>query len=186
MKRIPTFVLVVLASVAVACGGGGGGSTGGVVGPSGGPLSATFIPDQPSPGNQTVAMAAGSASGDAFTVLVNVTGVSDVYGAAFDVDFNPSYVDYVGYSAGSLLEQGGVVVNYTVASPQAGSVVVGASRTGNVPGVDVTTSQTLVRLTFRVKTQGSFPLTFGNAALLDSGVHPVAGLIWYGGSLKGI
>ena len=187
MNRSLPFVIALMV-VACACGGGGGG--GGVVDPSPTPLTASFVAAQPSPGANTVSMASGGGTDDIVAVRVDVTGTSDVWGAAFDVQFNPVYIDYVGYTPGTLLEQGGQTVSYTVRPPtgSSGIVVVGVSRVGQAPAVDVTTTRTLVNLTFRVKSKGSYPLDFGpGASLLDASVASISGLVepWSGGSLQG-
>ncbi len=186
-----TFVAVasfLLAAASAACGGGGDGSTAGVIEPA--TVAASFVADQPTPGAHTVSMASGASAGDEVVVRIDVTGQDGVWGAAFDVHFNPSYVEYVSYSAGNLLEQSGAFVTYTVQEPagSSGLVVVGVSLTGTTPPVGTTTTRTLVNLRFRVKTQGTFPLSFGaGPALLDSDLDPLTGLTepWPAGSLQG-
>lgn len=190
MRRLVIPFLPMVALIAAACGGGGGSSSGGVVNPGPSPLTASFTADQPNPGNLTVSMASGGANGDQALVRVNVTGVLDVFAGAFDVHFDPANVEYAGYSPGSLLEQGGYSVNYTVRQPTGttGMVVVGVSRVGQVPGQNVDTTRTLINLVFRVKGHGSFPLQFGDgASLLDSNLSRIGGLTtpWPAGTLQG-
>lgn len=175
---------MLLVLLATSCGGGGGDST---TPPSG--LVASFEPAQPSPGANTVAMARGSATADVVTVDVNVTDTNDVYGAAFDLFFDSAGVQYVNWSAGNLLEQGGnsPVYNVELDSSDSGHLLVGASRTGSVPPVDVSGTKTLVRLTFRVKQANSFPLSFGAEALFDGQNPPreISGISWFAGSVTG-
>ncbi len=177
---------MLLVLLATSCGGGGGGES---TPPPGGGPAASFAPDQPSPGANDVAMARGSASADVVTVDVNVTDTGDVYGAAFDLFFDSAGVQYVNWSAGNLLEQGGnsPVYNVRLDSSDAGHLLVGASRTGSVPPVDVSGTKTLVRLTFRVKQTGSFPLSFANEALFDGQNPPreISGISWFAGSVTG-
>jgi hypothetical protein len=138
-------------------------------------------------------MGAATVSADLVTIPVKVTGVNGVYAASFDVHFNSAYLEYAGGSncqAGTLLEQGGQAVSYNCSSPTGSSLlVVSASRSGAVPGVNVTTSLTLVRLTFHVKGRGSFPITFENAFLFDAAVQPqkIPNLVnpWPAGTLVG-
>lgn len=171
-----------------ACGGGGGSSNGGVIDPSPSPLTAAFQADQVAPNSSQVAMLEGSKSGDVVTVKVTVTGVSGIYGAAFEVSYDSNNAAYVNYSPGSLFEQGGQTPNYTVSTPSPGRVVVGISRVGSVTTTGAGTTATAVNLTFRVKNSGSSRLDFeGGAALLDGQIpnQPLAGISWFGGSLQG-
>ncbi len=193
MTRAKQLGIVALVAAAVSCGGGGG-STGGTIGPSPTPVNASFSPDPgaPSPTSPlTVTMAQGAVADDLVTVLLNVSGTDGVYGAAFDVVCDsadgcvPSSVDFVQPSAGSLLEQGGDVPNYTATPTAVWPVVIGASRSGSVGGVNVTTPQTIVKLTFRVKSKGTFKLKVQNAALIDNTGHAIPGVGWYAGSLQG-
>ena len=177
-----TSLLLVLAAAVAACGGGGGGSGGGVVSPS---LSASFLPDTPNPGANSVSMAEGAASGDVVTVQVRVTDTNDVYGAAFDVTWNdPSIAQYLGWSPGTLLEEGGNVPNYTVEGSVPGRVVVGAARSGNVSGVDVSGTRVLIALDFRLLRTALTPAVFtANPQLYDSQLQPIA-VSWHAGSLQ--
>jgi hypothetical protein len=189
MRHLAIGVFLAIVAAATACGGGGGGgsSDGGTAGGgSQSPVSASFTPDEPAPGNNTVAMAESSRVGDLVTIRVNVVGVNGVYGAAFDVTFDSSKLDYVGWSAGTLLEQGGNAPNYSVVLSQAGQLVIGASRTGNT-GVNAS-GQSLVNLTFRVETTGTFPIAIENPALYDSQIPPqvIPGISWFAGSLVGV
>jgi hypothetical protein len=192
MTRTMSLGIVALVAAALSCGGGG--SSGGTIGPGPNPVTASFVPDPnaPSPTSAlTVTMAQGAASDDLVTVEVNVAGTSGVYGAAFDLvcdsqyGCNPTKVEFVEPSAGSLLEQGSNAPNYTATATGVWPVVLGVSRSGAVPGIDVTTPKTLVNLAFRVKATGTFNLEVRNAALIDSAGQPIPGVAWYAGSLQG-
>ncbi len=183
MGRWMTVSVLGIAALAFACGGGGSGGSGA---PSSS-LLASFLPDETSPGANTVAMAEGSKSGDAVTVAVNVSQTSDVYAAAFEVTFDSAKVTYVNHSAGTVLEQGGHTPTYQVGSPSAGRLVIGVSRNGNVPSVNVSSPAPIVRLTFRVKERGSFRLSVENQALYDGQAppQPKAGIVWRTGVAVG-
>jgi hypothetical protein len=175
---------VTLVVSAGACSAGG--SDGGLVtdGGASSTLAAQFVPDQPSPGDDTVAMAGAGNSGDLVTVAINVRGVDDVFGADVNVVYDDSRVVYVTWQPGALLESGGQSVQYLV-TPTAGNVEIGASVIGG-SGVDATTSQPLIRLTFRALEAGDSGLTFGSADLLDDhppGPQSIPGLSWHGGSI---
>jgi hypothetical protein len=184
-----TCSLLMMMLCVTACGGSGGdgAAAGGTVPiPSG--LAATFTPAQSSPGPDTVALAGGTTSGDEITVMVNVTNTDTIYGAAFELLYDPSLVTFRRHRAGSLLEQGGHTPFYQASTPVAGRLVVAATRQGNVPAVNVTGTDPLIELTFRMNTAGVSDLSFiPSAALFDDNIQPqpLPSLSWYGGSLAG-
>jgi len=175
--------------VLIACGGGGDGGGGGVVGGGGGSsnLVVTLTPEQSSPGPNTVSIsqAPGGGGGNLIIVELDVTDTNGLYGASFDVDYDPNAVTYIDWNRGSALETGGYAVSYQAATSPKGRLVVGASRTGGAPEVNVTGTVPLVFLTFQVTQPGTYDLTFQNAELLDaeSPPQPIGGLTWYGGTL---
>lgn len=182
-QRRLAMVLLIAAAALLGCGGGSGGGDG-VLEPT---LAADFLPDEPAPPPSTVAMEKGPASADLVTVRVDVTGVSNVYGAAFELAYDATLADYVGFTKGTFFEQGGHSPTYQVSSPTSGQVVVGVTRNGNVTGVSASVSKTVVNLTFRVKKAGSGSITLPDAVLYDAQIQPqpVAGIAWHTGTLRG-
>lgn len=179
-----TLVLAILAlGGAAACGGGGGGG-GSVITPT---LSAGFVPDQPSPGPNTVAMAPGTKANDVITVNVNVTDTSNLFGAAFEVTYDSIHTFYLGYAPGAALEAGGNTPVYTVSNSTnttTGRVVIGAARTGGT-ATNVSGTVALIRLQFRVNAAGSFPVALQNASLYDNQPQALS-VAWFAGALTGI
>jgi hypothetical protein len=173
-------VLLSLVATTVACGGGGGSGSGVVTSN----LTPSFVADQVDASGGAVSMTGDSIVGDVITIGILVTDVNDIYGAAFDVTYDPAIAAFQGWAPGTLLEQDGNRPNYAVDAPQPGAVVVGASRTGNVPGVKAG-GKTLIRLTFRVLQPGSARLSFRFASITDNRIPPeeIPGLSWFGGSL---
>ncbi|HET9299510.1 MAG TPA: cohesin domain-containing protein [Candidatus Polarisedimenticolaceae bacterium] len=187
MRQGRTALLLLIAAAAlIGCGGGSGGDED-PVGSGGTTVSADFIADEPSPPASTVSMQKGPASSNLVTVKVDATGVSNIYGASFDLAYDGNLAEYVGFTNGTFFEQGGNDPNYTVNAPAAGQLSVGVSRTGNVPGVGTTASKTMINLTFRVKVAGSGAITMPDAALLDAQIQPqpVSGITWEAGTLRG-
>jgi hypothetical protein len=170
-------------SSAVACSGGGGAAP--VLSSGGSSLAAGFAAAQP-PGPNKTTMGQGASSGDLVTVSVNVTDTNGIYGAAFDVTFDPARAQYVSWSRGALLETGGHTPTYQVDSSQAGTVVVAATRNGSVAAVNAVGTKNLINLTFRVTLAGDTPLTFGSPELFDGQVPPqaISGVSWFAGSLQ--
>lgn len=168
----------------LACGGGGGGDV--VSGGGGGStiVAASFTPEIASPGANNVSTV-GSPNSNIVTVTVMVTGTSDVYGASFDLVFDPTVAEFVGWSPGTLLESGGRQVSYQVNSQLPGRVVVGASRTQPIGGADAGVSTGLIQLRLRANRAGTTSVRFENADLLDSQNPPqdIGGIQFSGGTL---
>jgi len=180
-------VMTVCLVVAVSCGGGGS-DAGAISGDSGesSTLAASFVPDQPSPGDSTVALAVEGTSGALVTLQVNVSGVDNVFTAEFQLAYDPQRVEFVNWSPGTLLETGGNPPSYLVRNLQPGLLEVAASRLdGASGGVDVTTPQTVIHLLFRATEAGSSTLAFSRAFLYDAQdpPQPIDGLSWYGGTV---
>lgn len=191
--RLLCFALVLaLGALMPACGGGGSDDGGGGTTP----LVATFTPTTATPGANTINMA-GSSSGQNFSVVVQVTGVSDFFGAAFHVTFNPASAQFVGFSSnGSVLS--GVATDFdAVLSPgNAGEVIAYATiqDVNQSPGIDVGGTATLMTLNFRAtNTTSGNPFAFGTAANRQVQICPTQGgacnvlaeppLSWVGGTL---
>jgi hypothetical protein len=189
--RWGTVLLVAALIAAPACGGGGGGdSVGGGPGGSPGPLSAAFVADMASPTAGDMAMGQGSHSNDVVTVSVTLTNTNGVYGTAFDATYDAGNAVFLGYTAGTALEQGGNVPIYTanpVVSGSAGRVVVAVVRSGSTT-TSVSGTMTVIGLQFRVKNAGTFPMAFQNGIVYDNQAtpQPLPGISWYAGALKGV
>jgi hypothetical protein len=183
MKRLGTALVLALVSVLCACGGGGGGAVGGGGGSTN--VNAAFVADVPSPGADSVSLAEASSSGAAVTVAVNLTDVSGVYSAGFDLTFDSSRVSFEGYSPGTVLEQGGNSATYAVNQVTAGRIRVGATRQGNASEVNVTGSQAVIRLNFRVTDLGTFNANMTQGSVSNDQAQSLPGITWNAGSFVG-
>lgn len=186
MNRILALVVLGLFAM-VACGGGGGGGDDVTRGGSSNIL-AGFSAAMPNPGPDTVSLTEQSAAGDLVTVRVRVTDSSDIYGAAFDLAYDASEMEYVSWTAGTLLEQGGQSPNYTVQASQPGRVVVGVSRIGNVGGASTTGNRPIIHIVFRVTRLGDTTVFVQNGSLSDNQLPPqdIPGISWFGGYATGL
>ena len=182
MKRALPGLLAILLALATACGGGGNSSGGGGGSTN---LNASFTADEPNPGSKTISLSQGSNTNDMVTVRVDVTDTNGIFGAAFDLLYDPAIATFVNWSAGTVLEQGGGSGSYQVGATQSGRLVVGASRQGGDSGTDVSGTKALILLTFRMTQAGSSAAVFDNAALLDDSIQPqpIPGLSLFGGTL---
>jgi len=186
MRLLYGIVLSLFVVTALACGGGSDGSP--IPGGSGesNNLVASFTPDEPGPGAASIAMADGGVSGPVVSVRVNVTDVDNLFTADFGVTYDPALVEFIDWSPGFILEDGGNRPSYLLGTSQSGLVTVGASRTGGASGgVDVVGTRTLIILTFRARAAGASSIGFQSASLLDAQAPPqtISGLSWHGGAL---
>lgn len=186
MKRRMSIVCLVLlsATTAISCGGGGDGKSITTPGPSGS-FVASFTPDDPAPGNQTVSLSqAPGGGGDLVTLNAVVRGVNDVFGASFRIAYDSTQVDFNNWFSGSFFEGSGNTALYQVSQVTPGIVEVGVSCAGCTTGVNATGAGTIVQLVFQVTKTGTSSVTFVAADLLDSNSPPTAipGLNWSGGT----
>ncbi len=154
--------------------------------------SATFSASSSSPPSGSVVLAPGAAAGDTFAVRVAVTGVSDCFGAAFHVLYDPAVAEYVSADdSGSLLREGGASTSFLYGGSP-GNLAVSATRLqnqeGTVTGVNVPGTADLLVLTFRAKASvTASPFAFGDPKEVRDSSQPPPGhaisVIWEGGSL---
>lgn len=113
-----------------------------------------------------------------------VTDVSGVFGASFDLVFDPTAVSYQGLSTtGSFL---GTNLQSLV-DLDTGSVSIGITRTGTTSTADAVGSQVLATVTFlRNGASGMSSLQVTDESLLDNQMPPqsLAGVSWSGGSFQ--
>lgn len=166
MSSILTLLMV------TACGGGGGGN-----GPTSPSTTISF--SGTNPGSNTVYMTKNSSlsSGNTLAIDVKVNNLSNVYGAAFDMDFDSSKMTYSSYVKGDFL--GTVEPNVVLQSGGSNKLVVGVSKQGTATGA--TGSGTLVTLKFNVTSGGS--LAFSNSAIMDPSNQVISGISWSGGTV---
>ena len=122
--------------------------------------------------------------GFSVTVSIVVSNISGLYGAAFDVSFNPQILSFVSAQKGTFLEQGGTTSILSTVNP-AGNLIVGYSILGTSAGVSG--SGTLVTLTFHAISAGTSILNFKNNALCNanslSGCTIITPTVWNSGTI---
>jgi hypothetical protein len=130
-------------------------------------------------------------------VIVTEVTSDPVYGAAFDIVFDPSVIAWAGNGVsscgagspgcrtGDFLEAtslNGLLYNVARQEGTTNVVVVGITQTGSDPGV--TGSGTLVTLMFRRVAGGTSDLTFSNNALRSAPLlSQITGMTWIGGTV---
>ena len=164
--------------VLAACGGGGGGGGGGPTEPTPPPPGIVFTP-QGSAVNNTISLASGAATNANTLVLeVRATQVTDLYGVAFDLTYPSAQLQFTRVTAGPLLGAGGNA--QAVASP-AGTLIVGGTHLGNVPGANG--SGVILTLEFSAVSAGSGSFAFARNSALDSDGDAISGVAWLAGSV---
>ncbi len=189
LTTLLTLAAVLLALLtASACGGGS--SNSGIPTPT---LAATFTPATNNPAGEAVFMDAGARSGATFTIQVKAANITDLFGVAFRVIYDPTVVEYVSSSSGSsMLTGGGVQTDFSTAEAVPGTLFVTATRIQAnpfVPGVDFTVPGELISLTFRATraTAGSsFSFSTQQVEICDEVSETCAASmapLWSGGTL---
>ena len=164
--RLTRLALVAaLATWTLACGGGGGGN---VVTPPPMGLTASFTPDNANPGPNTLNMTATPTGGANFTIEINVTDITDFFGAGFRVTYDPATAQYVGFSStGSTLVLNtpvGATTDFRVDPRPGGELWIDATLQGQVQGITVPVNVTELLLTLSFSAIGA---TNGNAFGFD-------------------
>jgi hypothetical protein len=140
----------------------------------------------PAPGQVVTRLTSGGSCRARFVEIV-VTDVSDVFSGSFTVNFDATKVAFGNASGeGSFLAAGGTRVNVVQSTPPSGSVTIGITRVGVATGVNVTSPQVLVKLSFAPLAAGNATMTLTGAQLFGSETPPLAksGLTWTGGTFQ--
>jgi len=99
-----------------------------------------------------------------FALTVGVSSMTNLFGVAFDLDFNPALVSYISTAEGTFMNQGCQTSLMTTQSP-AGKLIFGLTRLGAACG-GVSGSGTLATINFKtLTTAGTSALTFSNNQL---------------------
>jgi hypothetical protein len=110
--------------------------------------------------------------GQSFSININITGVQDLFGWQFELDWNSSLLNVTSISEGSFLSSGGTTFFSYTLNDTAGSIVVDGTLTGQGSGVDG--DGVLATVTFNVLSSGQSPLTLTGAELADSNDNPIS------------
>lgn len=144
----------------------------------GGNTPATPSPPQPppppqvrfapmgNPGGDSIGLALSSATATEFTLTLNASAVTDLYGFAVDITFDPAVIMFESAEPGPFLRGEGVNLNTQIVEQPDGTLVIGQTRVGNAPGIDG--SGTLLTLNFTSVAAGSTTLETANSGAFDS------------------
>jgi hypothetical protein len=164
----------------VACGGGGGG--GGPTQPTPTPTPVASIVFSPAgvPASNAVFLSSSTASTATTLVLeVRASQVNDLYGVAFDLTYPSAQLTFSRVTAGPLLGASGSV-QAAVSAP--GTLVVGGSHLGAVPGANG--SGVVLTLEFTAAAAGTGSFAFARNSAFNSSGQTLAGTSWLAGSVQ--
>ena len=143
-----TMAYVALSAASVGCGGGNDNTSSTTT-----TVVAVFTPDTPTPVDGSITLLPGTTSGASVNVLVTVTQMPSVFGAAFRIKYDATALLFNGMdSSTSFLNQGGIPSSqlFFLADSQIapGEIVITATRLFPAVPVAVTTTSNLVILNF--------------------------------------
>jgi hypothetical protein len=165
------------------CGGGGGGGGGSPTVPATPtpPPTITFTPSGTG-GANSLALTRVSSDATSLVLSLEATSVTDLYGIAFDLSYPSDALTYRSATEGTFLDNNNTVdTSLQVAEMPAGTLVVGLSRLGEIPGRSG--SGTLLRLEFTRKATGSGSLFFAKNQAFNASGAAIAGVVWSAGSV---
>ena len=145
----------------------------------------TFTPNNDVPGAGSIVMEKNTAlsTSDVLAIDIKAHQVGLVFGAAFDVEFDPAVIQFDGEVPGPLFNcDKSSVCRVKLITGNPAKLVIAASLVGS------NTTQgdgTIVTLKFKAIGNGNSALNFKGNSLLDSDLKPVK-TNWSGGSLKKI
>ena len=189
MSRRLLALIAIVALVLASCGGGSSTTTTTVV--------ARFTADAPNPGQGTIAILQDSTNGASVTLRITVTEVTNFFGAAFRITYDPNALLFGGWDTSSSFLSEGSSNNILFSEDHTtigGTVVVVATRLSPALPVNVTTTSTLVKINFIARkpiaagaTEGR--LDFGDpkqvcdGTVAAPGCNPIV-VSWFGGGLS--
>jgi hypothetical protein len=129
------------------------------------PPRVTFVAEANS-GDDIVTLGLSDSTATEFTLVLAAVGVTDLYGFAVDISFDPAVVMFDSAEAGEFLESVGTTVTTEVTEEPEGTLVIGQTRLGGQPGASG--SGTLLTLNFKSVAAGTSAFTVANATAFDS------------------
>ncbi|MFC1858850.1 cohesin domain-containing protein, partial [Thermodesulfobacteriota bacterium] len=135
--------------------------------------------------------------GVAFGIDVRVDSASDMYGSAFDLIYDPEFLEVVDsntevggvqpkVSEGDLLNDAGIDATILLSALEdetPGNLVVGISRIGDVAGVDALADTVVLTVNFRSKKIGTTSIVFGNPGVKEPDNNDITVAAWTGADI---
>jgi hypothetical protein len=181
MRALLSAAALVAALASASCGGGGGGGGGGST-PTEPPVRQSSVVFTPASSSTGISLSSGAGGGPTTLVLeLRATGVGGLYGVAFDLTYPATLLRFDGVERGGFL---GSATDTTLAQaqPAPGTLVIGYSRLGEIPGVSG--SGNVLTLRFTSLATGSGTFTFSRNSAFNAEGNPLQSLPWAGGSVQ--
>jgi hypothetical protein len=112
---------------------------------------------------------------------VQADAVTNLYGVAFDLSYPSNLLRFDGVDEGPFLAAQGVSTEL-LSSASGGTLVIGATRLGNVAGVSG--SGVLMTLRFTAVGTGNGTFDFSSNQAFNPAGNPLGGITWAGGSVR--
>lgn len=129
------------------------------------PPTVTFVAAT-NPGTDAIVLTLSSSTATEFALVLSAVDVTDLYGYGVDLDFDPAVVAFDTVEAGPFLDGEGVTVATQLIESSPGTLVIGHSRVGAVPGVSG--SGALLTLNFKSVAAGTTTFATANGGAFDS------------------
>ena len=178
MRKLKNITLLVMAFLTVICAVGCNDSNNDNNSTEPGKTMA-FTADTQSPPDNSVSLRFVSYSGDDMILEVYAKKITNVYGAAFALHFEPTVFEYIGATEGNLFNADGRSTAF-MAAGGTGVVTIGCSLLGSETQV-ISGSGPICSLIFRAVENGQSPFKFREQRLFDDTGSEIADVKWYGG-----
>ncbi|MBN2382107.1 hypothetical protein JXQ70_04410 [bacterium] len=149
--------------------------------------SMIFTGETTEPGDNTFYLVQGETTEDTIEIILMASNIlaERAYGIAFDLDFDPSVINYTGLDKGSFFEDNGqfeAVYLGALQSNDPSKLVVGITQQAKKYGVK---GQGLVAsFHFRGLKEGNSKLRFSKNVMMNSDMEAVSGISWRGGEIR--
>ncbi len=130
------------------------------------PPNITFISDNINAGANSIVLVLTATGTDSFTLTLTANSVTDLFGYALDIVFDPTMITLANSQFGVFLNAEGVTVTSQMVQTTPGTLIIGQSRVGAVAGV--TGSGALLTLDFTAIAAGSTTIAIQNAGAFAS------------------
>lgn len=164
-KRFPAGRAAVLALACIAAACGGSTPTNPTPRPPPPPPTVRFVPEG-NPGMDSIALGMSASTAETFTLVLRAAGVTDMYGYAVDLTYDPAIMMFDSAEPGTFLDGEGISVSTQVSEGPPGTLVIGQTRVGAVPGVSG--GGLLLSLNFVSVAAGSTVVATANGGAVDS------------------
>jgi hypothetical protein len=130
------------------------------------PPTVTFVSDNADATTNSIVLVMTATGTDSFTLTLTANSVTDLFGYALDIVFDPTAITLASSQFGAFLNAEGITVTSQMTQTTPGTLIVGQSRVGAVAGV--TGSGALLTLDFTTIAAGSTTIAIENTGAVDS------------------